>query len=552
MQVKDIYNKWLSYAGLDSSLKEILLNLNEDEINESFYKELEFGTGGLRGLMGPGTNRVNLYTIRKATKGLANYLIKNGTTSNGVAISYDNRLNSKEFAFDAARVLAANNIKTYVFENLRPTPMLSYAVRHFNCDAGIMVTASHNPKEYNGYKVYNNQGAQLNLDEADAVINEISKVTDLFTIETKDDTNLINIIKEDFDEIYLNEVKNIRINTSTTSIKAVYSPLHGTGGTVIPKFLKAEGYDIYELESQMIVDSSFKNTLSSNPEESASYIESIKYAKQIDAELVLVTDPDADRLGISVKHDGEFINLNGNQTASLMLYYILNEKTKNGTLASNGAVFTTIVTTDLIKDIAKSFNMKIISTLTGFKFIGQQAELTKGKYTYVFGSEESYGSLVSDFVRDKDAVQAVYLLVEIASFLKEQGLTIIDYLNEIYTKYGIYYEFTENVALSGIEGSKKIQETMEFARNNIIEVPGYKFLGSDDFNLQTYFEPTEIELPKSNVIKYYYSNNLTAILRPSGTEPKLKIYYSIKGTSLSTLEEEIKTINKNILKTLSL
>lgn len=552
MNYLDIYNNWNSNTNLDQDLRKELDLLTENDIKESFYKDLEFGTGGLRGLMGPGTNRINIYTIRKVTQGLANYLLANNLHDNGVAISYDNRINSQLFAFEAAAVLAKNNIKSFVFENLRPTPMLSYAVRHFKCDAGIMITASHNPKEYNGYKVYNNQGCQVNLDQSAEIIDYIDKIKDVFSIESSASKELTTIIGDDFDKLYLDEVRTIKINDFKTSIKSVYSPLHGTGGTVIPNFLKELGFDFNPLESQMIVDGTFPNTKSSNPEEAASYEGVLKYAKEIDAEMVLVTDPDADRLGIAVKHNGKFELLNGNQTASLMLHYILDEKKKQNVLPGNGCVYTTVVSTDLIKDIAKSFDTKVISTLTGFKFIGEQAELNKGKYQYLFGSEESYGSLVSDFVRDKDAVQAVYLLVEIASVLKDRGITLIDYMNDIYTKYGYYYEYTNQVSLSGIEGSQKISDTMEYCRSNDITLNGYEYLGRDDFELQTYFEKQDIVLPKSNVIKFYFSNNLTVIFRPSGTEPKLKIYYSIKGHDLSKLNSTIVEINKQIVSALGL
>lgn len=548
MTYKDIYKEWINNPNLDMENKSILTTMNDNDIKEAFHKDLEFGTGGLRGLMGPGTNRINIYVVRKVTQGIANYLIANNTYTNGVAISYDNRLNSKVFALEVAGVFAANNIKSFLFNELRPTPVLSYAVRHFNADAGVMITASHNPKEYNGYKVYNKQGSQVNLDESNLIINSIAKVNDMFTIKSKTNSDLIKHIYEDFDEIYLNEVKSIRINQTNTSIKAVYSPLHGTGGTIIPKLAKQEGYDFHPLKSQMIVDPNFANTLSSNPEDDSAYIESIKYANEIGAEIVLLTDPDADRLGIAVKHNSEFVLINGNQTAALMVNYILDEKQKQNILPKNGVVYTTVVSTNLIKDIAESYHTKVISTLTGFKFIGEQAELNKDKYTYLFGSEESYGSLVSPFVRDKDAVQAVYLLLEIASVLKQSNLTIVDYLKNIYEKYFYYYESTKNITLSGIEGAKKINSIMDYVRNNNLEISNYQVLGKDDFLNKTYYEVPEVELPTSNVIKFHYNNGLIVIFRPSGTEPKLKIYYSIKSESNNSLDQLIDNIHKKIMK----
>ncbi len=374
------YEEWLNEPSILKSEKETLLNLNDSEKEEAFFDDVSFGTGGIRGILGLGTNRINVYIIRKVTLGLANYLIKNNKL-NGVAISYDNRYNSYLFAFESAKVLAAKGIKSYLFNELRPTPMLSYAVRHYKASAGIMITASHNPKNYNGYKVYNETGAQLNVMEANLVINEIENIKSPFNIKTLKNDLILNI-DESFDDLYLKEVESISLLNEPKVIKIVYSPLHGTGGTVIPKLLKKNNYDVNPLLSQMIADPSFSNTKSSNPEDQSAYEKSISYAKEIDADIIFLTDPDADRLGVCLKHNGEYITITGNQTASLMLYYILSVKKQ-----PKGFVYTTIVTTNLLKDIANSYNQKIGETLTGFKFIGEQADLIEGKDNYIFGCE---------------------------------------------------------------------------------------------------------------------------------------------------------------------
>ncbi|CCV64341.1 Phosphoglucomutase [Alteracholeplasma palmae J233] len=546
MSYKDKYNLWISQNEIDSEIKNDLLKLNEDEIKECFYKDLDFGTGGLRGLMGPGTNRINIYTIRKVTQGLANYMIKHQLSEKGVAISYDNRKNSKNFAYEAAKVLAANHIKSYIYRDLRPTPMLSFAVRKFECGAGIMITASHNPKEYNGYKVYNKQGAQLNIKQADEVISYVNKVSDPFKVYSLE-SNLITWIEEDFDQIYLDEVKKIKINDVLKTAKIVYSPLHGTGGTVIPKFLKQQGYDVYPYEPQMIVDPEFSNTESSNPEEKKAFNRTIEYAKKINADIILVTDPDADRLGIAVLNNNEYQLLNGNQTASMMLEYILESARKNGSIHKNGIVFSTIVSTPLIEAIANKYEQKYVTTLTGFKFIGEQAELTKNEYNYTFGSEESYGSLVSPFVRDKDAVQAVYLLSEMACYVKEKNLTLVEYMEQIYKKYGYFFEYTENISLKGIEGSQKIEKIMTYYRKNGLNLKNYQKGFVNDYQEQKYEIKPEIELPKSNVLKYFF-DQFWVVLRPSGTEPKLKIYYGSNADTLEKAQEIIQNINQEILK----
>jgi len=552
MTYNDNYQFWLKQDNMDPVLKQELLYLNEEEIKEVFYTDLSFGTGGLRGLMGVGTNRINLYTIRKATSGFANYIKKN-QLKGGVAISYDNRKDSKRFAYDCAMVLAAEKIDSYLFENLRPTPMLSYAVRYFKCAGGIMITASHNPKEYNGYKAYDHTGAQLNPEAAEAVIKETSLILNPFEINFVDDAH-IHWIDETFDDFYLEEVETIRINDSEEkNVKIVYSPLHGTGGEVIPKFLKKEGYDVYPYAPQMIIDPTFKNTKSSNPEESLAYEESIQYAKEIDADIVMVTDPDADRLGIAVKHDHEFHLLTGNQTAVIELYYILTEKKKNHSLPKGGYVYTTNVTSSLIPVIAKSFDMQVVTTLTGFKFIGEQAELNKDKGIYIFGCEESYGSLIKDFVRDKDAVQAVYMLSEIAEYAKEHQMTIIDYLEQIYKTYGYYYEYTKSITMTGRSGIEKINAIMTHFRKNPPKIEGKKLISYDDILSLIHVKghhQTPLNYPSQNVLKYDFEDDTWIVMRPSGTEPKIKIYYGTKSSSLEEAKRFIDQLSDSIVQTI--
>ena len=547
MSYEKRYQFWLNQKDLDPKLLEELIELNEEQIEEVFYNDLSFGTGGLRGLMGVGTNRVNVYTIRKATLGFANYLIKNGKTG-GVAIAYDNRHYSKEFAKEAAMVLAAQGIKSFLYENLRPTPMLSFAVRYFKASGGIMITASHNPKTYNGYKAYNETGAQLSPDEAEQVIDEVSLIENPFEIDYIDN-NLIQYIDSSLDAIYLKEVEKISILDVKKDLKIVYSPLHGTGGPIIPSFLKNKGYDVYPYEPQMIVDPSFSNTKSSNPEEIEAYEETIRYAKELNAEVIMITDPDADRLGIAVKHNNNYELLSGNQTAVIELYYILSEKKKKGELPQSGFVYKTNVTSDLIEVIAKSYGMQVETTLTGFKFIGEKAELNKNKGTYMFGAEESYGSLVSDFVRDKDAVQAVYLLSEIANFCNERKMTLIDYLNEIYAKFGYYYEYTKSITLLGLSGLEKINLLMKHFRENPPKIKGKKLLSYDDIDAGIHIEnglETKLDYPKSNVLKYYYEDHTWIVFRPSGTEPKIKIYFGTKGKSMNEAMSYIQILSEQI------
>lgn len=548
MEYINRYNEWKAYESLDEHLKEELQRLTDDEIKEAFYRDLEFGTGGLRGIMGVGTNRINLYTIRRATLGFANYILDE-KIQGGVAISYDNRKDSRLFAIESAKVLAAQGIKSYLYRNLRPTPMLSYLVRHFDCAGGIMITASHNPKEYNGYKAYDKTGAQLNPHDANRVIEEILKIEHIFDVKTVEN-DLITYIEDDFDEVYLNHVEKIAIHKDEPKhIKIAYSPLHGTGGPIIPKFLTKMGYDINVYAPQLMVDPTFSQTKSSNPEEALAFEHSIHYAKEIHADIVMVTDPDADRLGIAVKHEDQFHLLTGNQTAAIELFYILDEKKKLGLLPQKGFVYTTNVTTDLIPRIATSYHMDVVTTLTGFKFIGEQAEKNQNIGEYMFGCEESYGSLIRDFVRDKDAVQAVYILAEISNVLKNRGMTLIDYLESIYQTYGYYYEYTQSITLKGISGVEKISKIMDYYRQNPPVLHQKKLIYYDDIlkgvSVKDGIE-TSLDYPVSNVLKYVYENDTWIVFRPSGTEPKIKIYYGTKHRSMADAKAFVDGINQKI------
>ncbi len=549
-------NLWKSYENLDSNLKKELESMDAKALEEAFTNDLEFGTGGLRGILGVGTNRMNVYIVAKATLGFGRYL-KNfpNALKRGVAISHDNRHQSKEFARMSAEVLSTLGFHVYLFEDLRPTPELSFAVRHFGCVGGIMITASHNPKEYNGYKIYDETGCQLVPAEADKVIAEINKITDYFAIDHSKGHENIQYIGKEVDEEYIKEVKKIILRPNLKkNFKMVYTPLHGTGQVFAVDVLRSCGYDVTPVACQMTPDPNFSGVKTSNPENKEAYDEAIDLAKQIGASVVLATDPDADRLGIAVLHNGEYHLFTGNQTASIVLEYILKTRKELGTLPKDGYVFTTNVSSSLPVVIAKSYGMNVEITLTGFKFIGEKArEMENGKGTYVFGFEESYGCLISDCVRDKDSIQAILMLSEAAAYYFEKGMDLYDALEEIYAKYGYFQEGITNIGLSGLEGSKKIQRIMDYFRNNEINLPSFNILVKDDVKLgikKDFANKTEekILLPKSNVIKYYLNDNMWFVLRPSGTEPKLKVYYGVKGKSESDAKELLEKLKAEVLK----
>lgn len=548
-------NLWKNNPNLDSALKKELNAMDDKALQEAFTTDLEFGTGGLRGILGAGTNRMNIYIVSKATLGFGRYLSKfKEAFKRGVAIAHDNRHQSKEFARISAEVLTTLGFHVYLFEELRPTPELSYAVRHFGCVGGIMITASHNPKEYNGYKIYDGSGCQLVPKEADQVIAEINKIEDYFAIDHSKNHDNIEYIGREVDEVYMNEVKKIVLRPNLDKdFKLVYTPLHGTGQVFAPKVLKSVGYDVYPLACQMTNDPDFSGVKTSNPENKEAYDEAIAYAKEIGAKIVLATDPDADRLGIAVEHQGEYILFTGNQTASLVLDYILKTRKELNILPKDGYVFTTNVSSTLPIAIAEKYGMQVEITLTGFKFIGEKArEMESGKGTYVFGFEESYGCLVSDFVRDKDSIQAILMLCETAAYYREKGMDLVEALQAIYEEYGYYKEGITNISLQGLAGAAKIQRIMDYFRTKEITLKNFEILLKDDIKLSVkkdYKKNTteNISLPKSNVIKYYLNDNMWFVLRPSGTEPKLKVYYGVVGKTEEEAKAKLQGLTDEVL-----
>ncbi|MBR2533612.1 MAG: phospho-sugar mutase [Erysipelotrichaceae bacterium] len=545
MDYRENYERWLNHPNLSIETKEELKALSEQEIKDAFYTDVAFGTAGMRGLMGLGPNRLNIYTIRKATLGFANYLNKNSKHS--VAIAYDNRYNSKEFAFDCARLLAANGIETYIFDSLRPTPELSYTVRYFKCDGGIMITASHNPKEYNGYKLYDETGCQLIPELAAKVIDEIGKLGDILDILPPEnyDESLIHIVNKEVDDAYYADCLSIQLRKGLNKdFKIAFSPEHGTSYYPVMDTLKMAGYDVVAVESQSVFDPAFSATKTPNPEEPGAYEEVLKLAKQINAKLLLVTDPDGDRMGVGILHHGDYIVLNGNQTGALLLEYILSSYEDLGIKVENPCMFNTIVTSDIGEAIARYHGCDNERTLTGFKYIGnkvRQYETTHEK-NYVFGYEESYGSLIRPFVRDKDATQACLLLAEACAYYLEQGKTLMDVMNEAYDKVGYYYDTQFSIMLPGADGAVKLQQIMTNVRNNPLQIPGYRTLKIEDYKLQKVYEGDQVndfaEHDVSDVLKYYLEDGSFIAIRPSGTEPKCKCYLSVKDTSMEKAKEK--------------
>ena len=539
MDYKQNYENWLNHPNLTTEEKNELRKLTEQEIKDSFYTDVQFGTAGMRGLMGLGPNRLNIYTIRKATQGYANYLVKNNMKS--VAIGYDNRYNSKEFAFDCAALLASNGIKTYIFDSLRPTPELSYTVRYYKCDGGIMITASHNPKQYNGYKLYDETGCQLIPTLASKVISEVNSIENPLDIKPSDnyDKSLITIINKEVDEAYYRDVESIQLRKDLNkNFKIAFSPEHGTSYIPVMTTLKNAGYDVYEVKSQSVFDPAFGATKTPNPEEAGAYEEVLKLAKQIDAKLLLVCDPDGDRMGVGVKHNDDYIVLNGNQTGALLLEYILSSYEELGIKVDNPCMFNTIVTSDIGEAIARYHGCDNERSLTGFKYIGNQVRKYEQdhKKTYVFGYEESYGSLISPFVRDKDATQACLLLAEACAYYLEKGKSLVDVMNDCYEKVGYYFDTQISVMLPGADGAEKLARIMETVRNNPLNVPGFKTVKIEDYKLQKVYENgKEEDFAKhdvSDVLKYYLEDGSFIAIRPSGTEPKCKCYLSVKDTSM--------------------
>ncbi|PFL21442.1 phosphoglucomutase [Bacillus cereus] len=571
MDWKQEFSRWLSYAELDAELKEQLENMKQDEkkIEDSFYKNLEFGTGGMRGELGAGTNRLNVYTVRKATQGLAKFIEKLGEEAKkrGVVVAYDSRHKSPEFAMEVAATLGAHGITTYVFESLRPTPVLSFAVRHLHTVSGIVLTASHNPPEYNGYKVYGDDGGQLPPKEADELISYVNAVEDELTVEVADveqlkADGLLHIIGQEVDDAYAAELNNVIINKEMVKevgkdLKIVFTPLHGTSNISVRRGLEEVGFtDVTVVKEQELPDPNFSTVKSPNPEEHAAFEYAIRDGEKVGADVLIATDPDADRLGVAVRnHDGEFQVLTGNQTGALMLDYLLSQKKENGTLPENGVVLKTIVTSEIGRTIAKAYGLDTVDTLTGFKFIGEKIKQYEesGQYEFQFGYEESYGYLIRPFCRDKDAVQSVLFACEVAAYYKSQGKTLYDGLLEVFKKYGFFREDLVSLTLKGKDGAEQIQKMMATFRGNPPkEVAGLTVVAVEDYkeSIITTLQDgnkEEIHLPKSNVLKYQLEDGSWFCLRPSGTEPKIKFYFGVQDDSLQNSEQKLLTIKEDIM-----
>ncbi len=560
---------WLEDDYFDADTKKELLAIQNDtaEIEERFYKELEFGTGGLRGIIGAGTNRMNLYTVRKATQGLANYILKQGTQAKGVAIAYDSRRMSPEFADEAALCLAANGIKAYVFETLRPTPELSFALRTLGCTAGIVVTASHNPPEYNGYKVYWEDGAQVTAPRDVDIITEVQAIKDYHTVKTMDkaaavEAGLYQVIGKEIDDAYMVELKKQIIHPDVIKemaddIKIVYTPLCGTGNVPVRRILSELGFKhVYVVPEQENPDPNFTTLDYPNPEDPKAFTYAINLAKEKDADIVLATDPDADRLGVYCKDTktGEYVSFTGNMSGMLIAEYILRERKATGTMPVNPAMITTIVTTNMTFPITESYGVKLIEVLTGFKFIGEQIKLFEqtGSNNYVFGLEESYGCLAGTHARDKDAIVAVMCLCEVAAFCKKQGKTLWDMMLEMYEKYGYFKETQYTITLKGIDGSKQIAEIMNKLRENPPKAFGdLKVLKFRDYENDVVIdmetgEKTTTGLPKSNVLYFELPDNNWCCARPSGTEPKIKFYMGVKGDSVADAQAKVEKLTEDL------
>ncbi|MCI6019978.1 MAG: phospho-sugar mutase [Clostridiales bacterium] len=570
MDFMKVYEKWCSDTYFDEATRNELAAIkdNEKEIEDRFYKDLEFGTGGLRGVIGAGTNRMNVYTVRKATQGLANFILKENGQDKGVAIAFDSRRMSPEFAKEAALCLNANGIKTYKFDTLRPTPELSFALRHLGCIAGIVVTASHNPPEYNGYKVYWEDGAQITFPKDKEIISEVNAVTDYSMVKTMTEEEawaqgLYHTIGKEIDDLYIEALKKQIIHPEyiaqvAEDIKIVYTPLHGTGNLPVRRVLSELGFkNVYVVPEQELPDGNFPTVSYPNPEDAKAFTLALELAKKVDADIVLATDPDADRLGVYAKNpeNGEYVSFTGNMSGMLIGEYILRQRKENGTLPANGALVKTIVTTNMADVIAKAYDVTLIEVLTGFKYIGEQIKFFEQNhsYEYIFGLEESYGCLVGTHARDKDAVVAVMALCEVAAYCKIHGKTLWTQMLEIYEKYGYFKEGLESITLKGIDGVEKIQAIMDKLRSCPPKQLGsFKVLAIRDYkskkaqNLMT-GEESELTLPVSNVLYFELENDGWCCARPSGTEPKIKFYMGVKGTSLENADVMLKELTEALL-----
>ena len=571
MSYMEAYKEWCTNPYFDENTKAELAAIkdNQAEIEDRFYRQLEFGTGGLRGVIGAGTNRMNIYTVRQATQGLANYILSQNGQEKGVAIAHDSRIMSTEFADEAALCLNANGIKAYVFDSLRPTPELSFAVRELGCISGIVITASHNPREYNGYKVYWEDGAQITPPHDKNILAEVAKVTSFDQVKTmkKEDAvaaGLYKVIGKEIDDRYMEELKKQSIHPEVIKemakdIKIVYTPLHGTGNLPVRRVLKELGFEqVYVVKEQELPDGNFPTVSYPNPESPKAFELALKLAKEVDADIVLATDPDADRLGVYCKDTktGGYVTFTGNMSGMLIAEYILREKTAMGTMPENPALVETIVTTDMAKAIAAAYNVKLIEVLTGFKYIGEQIKFFEQQHTYhyVFGLEESYGCLAGTYARDKDACVAVMMLCEVASWCKKHGKTLWDAMLDMYETYGYYREGLETKTLKGIDGAAQIQSMMsEYRTNPPKELGGHQVLAVRDYKEDTRKdlstgEVTKTGLPTSNVLYYELEHDAWCCVRPSGTEPKVKFYMGVKEEGLTQAEHALEGLKEAMTK----
>lgn len=569
MEAREIYEFWLEDPYFGEETKAELRGIAKDgqEIEERFYKDLEFGTGGLRGIIGAGTNRMNIYTVRKATQGLANYIIKEQAKEKGVAIAFDSRNMSPEFAEEAALCLAANGIKAYIFPSLRPTPMLSFALRELGCTAGIVVTASHNPPEYNGYKVYWEDGAQITYPRDKAIIGEVNAITDYAQVKTMDkecavSAGLYQVIGSEIDDRYMEALKKLVIHPEiikeeAANLKIVYTPLHGTGNLPVRRVLAELGFpNVYVVKEQELPNGDFPTVSYPNPEDKNAFALALALAEEVDADIVLATDPDADRLGVYAKDSktGEYKSFTGNMSGMLILEYILSQKKALGTLPKDGAVVTTIVSGKMSREITKAYGMDLIETLTGFKYIGEQIKFFEQNHdhTYVFGYEESYGCLVGTHARDKDAVVAVMALCEVAAYCKHKGMTLYDQMKNLFARYGYYKEGLCTVTLKGQDGAKKITAMMERIRTGVPEmIGGLRVLQFRDYKEDVLLDcktgaKTSTGLPNSNVLYFELEGGAWCCIRPSGTEPKIKFYIGVKGLSEAETEDKLAKLTEAV------
>ena len=569
MKAGERYEQWMENPYFDEDTKAELKSIESDEkeIEERFYRDLEFGTGGLRGIIGAGTNRMNIYTVRKATQGLANFILKEKAEKKGVAIAFDSRNMSPEFAEEAALCLAANGIKAFIFPSLRPTPMLSFALREQGCTAGIVITASHNPPEYNGYKVYWEDGAQITYPKDEQIIGEVNAVTDYASVKTMnredaEKAGLYQVIGSEIDDKYIEALKSLAIHPEiirqeAQNLKIVYTPLHGTGDIPVRRILKELGFEkVYVVKEQELPNGDFPTVSYPNPEDKNAFKLALELAKEVDADIVLATDPDADRLGVYAKDTktGEYMSFTGNMSGMLILEYILSQRKDLGTLPENGAVVTTIVSGKMSREITRDYGMTLIETLTGFKYIGEQIKFFEQNHdhTYVFGYEESYGCLVGTHARDKDAVVAVMALCEVAAYCRHQGITLCDQMENLFKKYGYYKEGLCTVTLKGQEGAKKIQSMMEQIRTKVPEmIGGLKVLQFRDYREDVAKDcvtglETPTGLPKSNVLYFELEDSAWCCIRPSGTEPKIKFYIGVKGTDNADAQKKLDDLTKAV------